>query len=67
MVMKPEPLVAAIDVMQTAIRRCRIILLYTKEECSTRKTRFGLRRKGTGVDLWTRYEGVDERVKGIRR
>ncbi len=63
MVMKPEPIVAAIEEARKNLKRPRVILLSPQGHVFDQKTAQRLAREQDLVLLCGRYEGVDERVK----
>jgi tRNA (guanine37-N1)-methyltransferase len=65
MVMKPEPLVAAIEDMRAQNRNARVLLLSPQGTVFTQKTAAQLAQEKNLVLVCGRYEGVDERVKSF--
>jgi tRNA (guanine37-N1)-methyltransferase len=63
MVMKPEPLVAAIEQARSRAASARVILLTPQGKVFTQETARRLAREQNIVLVCGRYEGVDERVK----
>jgi tRNA (guanine37-N1)-methyltransferase len=63
MVMKPEPLVAAIEDIRARNPRSRVLLLSPHGAVLTQKTAAQLAQEKDLVLVCGRYEGVDERVK----
>ena len=66
MVMKPEPLVAAIESARSQAPQARVILLTPRGRVFDQHTATQLSRRSTNVVLICgRYEGVDERVSAF--
>jgi tRNA (guanine37-N1)-methyltransferase len=65
MVMKPEPLVAAIEDVKTKMPRAKVILLSPQGRVFNQALAAELAKEEELVLLCGRYEGVDERVKGF--
>jgi tRNA (guanine37-N1)-methyltransferase len=65
MVMKPEPLVAAIEDVKTKMPRAKIILLSPHGRVFNQALATELAKEEELVLICGRYEGVDERVKGF--
>jgi tRNA (guanine37-N1)-methyltransferase len=65
MVMKPEPLVAAIEDIRARKPRARVLLLSPQGTVLTQKTAAQLAQEKDLVLVCGRYEGVDERVKSF--
>jgi tRNA (guanine37-N1)-methyltransferase len=65
MVMKPEPLVAAIEDVKTRLERPRVILLSPQGKLFDQAEAQRLSREKELVLVCGRYEGVDERVKAF--
>jgi tRNA (guanine37-N1)-methyltransferase len=65
MVMKPEPLVAAIEDMRARSPNARVLLLSPQGTVFTQKTAVQLAQERNLVLICGRYEGVDERVKSF--
>ena len=65
MVMKPEPLVSAIDRVQNDAPRARVILLSPRGSVFNQATARRLSREENLVLICGRYEGVDERVSAF--
>ena len=65
MVMKPEPLVAAIEDVKTKMPRSKVILLSPQGRVFNQALAAELAKEEEVVLLCGRYEGVDERVKGF--
>src|SRR4051812_37581682 len=65
MVMKPEPLVAAIEDSKKNLKRPRIILLSPQGKLFDQAEAARLAREEEVVLVCGRYEGVDERVKAF--
>jgi tRNA (guanine37-N1)-methyltransferase len=63
MVMKPEPLVAAIEDIRAQTPKARVLLLSAHGKVFTQKIAVGLAQEKDVVLVCGRYEGVDERVK----
>jgi tRNA (guanine37-N1)-methyltransferase len=63
MVMKPEPLVAAIEATGDEERRPRRILLSPQGAVFTQERARGLAAEGSIALICGRYEGIDERVR----
>lgn len=63
MVMKPEPLVAAIEQARSRAPSARVILLTPQGKVFTQETARRLAREQNIVLVCGRYEGIDERVK----
>ncbi|HUK41363.1 MAG TPA: tRNA (guanosine(37)-N1)-methyltransferase TrmD, partial [Candidatus Acidoferrales bacterium] len=63
MVMKPEPLVAAIEDIRKQSADARVVLLSPQGKVFSQKTAARLAREKEIVLVCGRYEGVDERVK----
>ncbi|HWO43721.1 MAG TPA: tRNA (guanosine(37)-N1)-methyltransferase TrmD [Candidatus Eisenbacteria bacterium] len=63
MVMKPEPIVAAIEDLRARLERPQVILLSPQGRVLEQETAARLAREKNLVLLCGRYEGVDERVK----
>jgi tRNA (guanine37-N1)-methyltransferase len=63
MVMKPEPLVAAIEDIRTQSPKARILLLSPQGRLFTQEEAAGLAQQQDLVLVCGRYEGIDERVK----
>ncbi|MGH7875870.1 MAG: tRNA (guanosine(37)-N1)-methyltransferase TrmD, partial [Candidatus Binatia bacterium] len=62
MVMKPEPLTAAIDAARASCPQARIILLTPRGRMFTQKDAQRLAQEKELVLICGRYEGIDERV-----
>jgi len=65
MVMKPEPLVAAIEDARAASPQARVILLSPQGRVFTQQVAARLAQEKALVLICGRYEGVDERVKAF--
>jgi tRNA (guanine37-N1)-methyltransferase len=65
MVMKPEPLVAAIEDIRARIPKARVVLLSPQGAVFTQKVAAQLATIEELVLVCGRYEGVDERVKSF--
>jgi tRNA (guanine37-N1)-methyltransferase len=65
MVMKPEPLVAAIEDIRARTPNARVLLLSPQGTVLTQKTAAQLAQEKDLVLVCGRYEGVDERVKSF--
>ena len=65
MVMKPEPLVAAIEQTRSQAPSARIILLAPQGQVFTQETAARLAQEKDIALICGRYEGVDERVKAF--
>jgi tRNA (guanine37-N1)-methyltransferase len=65
MVMKPEPLVSAIDHVRNHAPRARVILLSPRGSVFDQATARRLSREQNLVLICGRYEGVDERVSAF--
>src|SRR5262245_24012853 len=65
MVMKPEPLIRAIEDLRTALGRPRVILLAPQGNVFTQAEAQRLAAENDLVLICGRYEGVDERVKNF--
>ncbi|HEY6363893.1 MAG TPA: tRNA (guanosine(37)-N1)-methyltransferase TrmD [Candidatus Binatia bacterium] len=65
MVMKPEPLVAAIEDIRARNPKARVLLLSPQGTAFTQKTAAQLAQEKDLVLVCGRYEGVDERVKSF--
>lgn len=65
MVMKPEPLVAAIEDAKKTLRRPRVILLSPQGKLFDQAEAERLAREEELVLVCGRYEGIDERVKAF--
>jgi len=65
MVMKPEPLVAAIEAAKNNLKRPRVILLSPQGKLFDQPEAARLAREQDIVLVCGRYEGVDERVKAF--
>jgi tRNA (guanine37-N1)-methyltransferase len=65
MVMKVEPLVAAIEQIRTHCRNARVILLAPQGRVFAQKTAARLALEEHIVLICGRYEGIDERVKAF--
>jgi tRNA (guanine37-N1)-methyltransferase len=65
MVMKPEPLVAAIEDIRAQNPEARVLLLSPQGAVLTQKTAAQLAQEHDLVLVCGRYEGVDERVKSF--
>jgi tRNA (guanine37-N1)-methyltransferase len=63
MVMKPEPLVAAIEEVKTKMPRCKVILLSPQGRVFNQALAAELAKQEELVLVCGRYEGIDERVK----
>jgi tRNA (guanine37-N1)-methyltransferase len=63
MIMKIEPIAAALDALKTEGTRCRIILTEPRGELFTQETARELAREEHLILICGRYEGVDERVR----
>jgi tRNA (guanine37-N1)-methyltransferase len=63
MVMKPEPVISAIEGARRNLNRPRVILLTPRGNVFDQKTAGRLSREKELVLICGRYEGVDERVK----
>ena len=66
MVMKPEPLIAAIEDARKKVKNTRVILLTPQGKVFTQTEADSLSREEDLVLVCGRYEGVDERVKGLK-
>ena len=67
MVMKPEPLVAAIEDARTRNPKARVILLAPQGRVFKQSVAQRMAGEDEIVLLCGRYEGIDERVKGVYR
>lgn len=65
MVMKPEPLVAAIEHARNQAQRCRVILLSPRGRVFNQRTAQRLSAEQGIVLICGRYEGIDERVQAF--
>ena len=65
MMMKPEPLIAAIEDARKQLKRPRVILLTPQGRAFDQKEAEKLSREKEVVLICGRYEGVDERVKSF--
>ena len=65
MVMKPEPLVAAIEAAKNDLKRPRVILLSPQGKLFDQAEAARLSREEEIVLVCGRYEGIDERVKAF--
>lgn len=65
MVMKPEPLVSAIEAIRGQSPKARVLLLSPQGEIFTQEAAGGLANEEHLVLICGRYEGVDERVKSF--
>ena len=65
MVMKPEPLVSAIEDIRSASPKARVLLLSPQGKIFTQDVATELAREEHLVLICGRYEGVDERVKSF--
>ena len=65
MVMKPEPLVAAIEAVRERTPKARVILLAPQGRVFRQSDAQRLAREDEVVLLCGRYEGIDERVKAF--
>ena len=65
MVMKPEPLIAAIEDARKKVKNTRVILLTPQGKVFTQTEADSLSREEDLVLVCGRYEGVDERVKAF--
>ncbi|HEX9787183.1 MAG TPA: tRNA (guanosine(37)-N1)-methyltransferase TrmD [Candidatus Binatia bacterium] len=65
MVMKPEPLVAAIDQARSKAPHARVVLLTPQGQVFSQQTAQRLSEEQEIVLICGRYEGVDERVKAF--
>lgn len=65
MVMKPEPLVAAIEDIKTKLSRSKVVLLSPKGRVFNQALAVELANEEEVVLVCGRYEGVDERVKAF--
>ena len=65
MVMKPEPLIAAIEDSKTKLKNPRVILLSPRGRAFNQKEADKLSQQKELVLICGRYEGVDERVKSV--
>lgn len=65
MVMKPEPLVAAIEDIKTKLSRSKVVLLSPKGRVFNQALAVELSNEEEVVLVCGRYEGVDERVKAF--
>jgi tRNA (guanine37-N1)-methyltransferase len=65
MVMKPEPLVAAIEDLRAKLHRSRVILLSPQGRVFDQEQAARLAREEEIVLICGRYEGIDERVKAF--
>src|SRR5258706_2622956 len=65
MVMKPGPLVAAIEDAKKGLKRPRVILLSPKGSCDDQARAERLAREEELILASGRYEGIDERVKAF--
>src|ERR671918_2280152 len=63
MVMKPEPLVAAIEDVKTKMPRAKVILLSPQGRVFNQALAAELAKQEELVLICGRYEGVDERLK----
>ena len=63
MVMKPEPLVAAIEEVKTKMPGCKVILLSPQGRVFNQALAAELAKQEELVLVCGRYEGIDERVK----
>ena len=65
MVMKPEPLVSAIEDIRAQNPKARVVLLSPQGAVFTQETAAELAQREDLVLVCGRYEGVDERVKSF--
>jgi tRNA (guanine37-N1)-methyltransferase len=65
MVMKPEPLVAAIEDIKTKLSRSKIVLLSPQGRLFNQALAVELANEDEVVLVCGRYEGVDERIKAF--
>jgi tRNA (guanine37-N1)-methyltransferase len=65
MVMKPEPLVAAIEAVRRRSPKARVIMLSPRGAVFTQRSAARLAAEAAIVLVCGRYEGVDERVKSF--
>ena len=65
MVMKPEPLIAAIEDVKTKVSQAKVILLSPQGRVFNQALATELAREEELVLICGRYEGVDERVKNF--
>jgi tRNA (guanine37-N1)-methyltransferase len=65
MVMKPDPLVSAIEDARARTPRTRVILLSPQGKVFTQKDALRLAQESDLVFVCGRYEGIDERVKSF--
>ena len=65
MVMKPEPLVAAIEDARKTLANPRVVLLAPQGRLFTQEQAARLAQEKELVLICGRYEGIDERVKGF--
>ena len=65
MVMKPEPLVAAIEDIRAQSPKAKVVLLSPQGKVFTQKTAAQLSQEKHLVLVCGRYEGIDERVKSF--
>lgn len=65
MVMKPEPLIAAIEDARKRLKKPRVILLTPRGRVFDQREADKLAQEKELVLICGRYEGVDERVKGF--
>ncbi len=65
MVMKPEPLVAAIEDARKKLKNPRVVLLAPQGRVFSQEQAARLAREKELVLICGRYEGIDERVKGF--
>src|SRR2546428_6448404 len=65
MVMKPEPLVAAIEDIRRKAQRTRVVLLAPQGSVFSQQDALRLSQEEQIVLICGRYEGIDERVKAF--
>jgi len=65
MVMKPEPLVAAIEDIRRKVQRARVVLLAPQGSVFSQQDALRLSKEQQIVLICGRYEGIDERVKAF--
>src|SRR5882724_5563504 len=65
MVMKPEPLVAAIEDIRRKVQRTRVVLLAPQGSVFSQQDALRLSQEEQIVLICGRYEGIDERVKAF--
>src|SRR5215204_1201236 len=65
MVMKPEPLIAAIEDVKTKVSQAKVILLSPQGRVFNKALATELAKEEELVLICGRYEGVDERVKNF--